>query len=144
LTIVPTETTEFTERGSGAHVGLGARRAVSDRSDLGVRLEVDEVEGSNLTSVRMIDYRYRFQNPLALTVFLGASRYDLATPAYGLYFGGGLQWRDVRPGWDVGFEVRQAKKVARDHLLPSDPQVPPRDDSFYTIDSYSLAVTRRF
>jgi hypothetical protein len=144
LTIVPTETTEFTERGTGARLGLGARRAVSDRSDLGVRLELDDVEGHALTSVRMIDYRYRFGNPLALSVFVGASRYALATPAFGLYFGGGLQWRDVRPGWDIGFDVRQAKKVARDHLLPSDPQVPPRDDSFYTIDSYSLAVTRRF
>ena len=144
MTVVPTETTEFTQRGSGAHIGLGARRAVSDNSDLGVRLELDDVEGHNLTSVRMIDYRYRFANPLALSVFLGASRYALATPAYGLYFGGGLQWRDVRPGWDIGLDVRQAKKVARDHLLPSDPQDPIRPDSFYTIDSYSISLTRRF
>ncbi|HEU4624234.1 MAG TPA: capsule assembly Wzi family protein, partial [Steroidobacteraceae bacterium] len=144
LTVVPTETIEFTERGTGAHIGLGARRTVSDRSDLGVRLELDDVEGHNLTSVRMIDYRYRFRSPLALSVFLGASRYDLATPAYGLYFGGGLQWRDILPGWDVGLDVRQAKKVARDHLLPSDPQVPRRNDSFYTVDSFSISLTRRF
>jgi hypothetical protein len=140
----PDQDVFFTDRNTGAHLGLGARRAASDRSDLGVRLELDDVNGHTLTSVRALDYRYRFGNPLALTVFLGASRYDLATPAYGLYFGGGLQWRDVRPGWDVGFEVRQAKKVARDHLLPSDPQSVIRPDSFYTIDSYTLSLTKRF
>ncbi len=109
-----------------------------------MRLELDDVDSHTLMSVRALDYRYRFANPLALSVFLGASRYDLATPAYGLYFGGGLQWRDVRPGWDVGLDVREAKKVARDHLLPSDPQSPIRPDSFYTIDSYSLSLTKRF
>jgi hypothetical protein len=142
--IVPDENVLFTRRNTGAHLGLGARRAVSDRSDLGVRLELDDVDSHTLMSVRALDYRYRFANPLALSVFLGASRYDLATPAYGLYFGGGLQWRNVRPGWDVGLDVREAKKVARDHLLPSDPQSPIRPDSFYTIDSYSLSLTKRF
>ena len=134
----------FSEKNTGAHFALGARRAVSDRSDLGVRLELDDVSGHVLTSVRMLDYRYRFANPLALTVFVGASRYDLATPAFGQYFGGGLQWRDVRPGWDVDIEHRTALKVARDHLLPSDVQSPIRPDSFYTIKSYTLSVTRRY
>jgi hypothetical protein len=133
-----------TERNAGAHLAIGARRAVSDRSDLGVRLELDDVAGHTLASVRALDYRYRFANPLALSLFVGAARYDLATPAYGLYFGGGVQWRDLRPGWDLGLDVRQALKVARDHLLPSDPQSLIRPDSFYTINSVSLSLTRRF
>jgi hypothetical protein len=133
-----------TQEAAGAHVAVGARRAVSDSSDLGVRLELDDVDGSVLMSVRAIDYRFRFANPLALSVFVGASRYDLATPAYGLYFGAGLQWRDIWPGWDVGIDARQAKKVARDHLVPEDPQSPIRPDSFYTISGLSLVVTRRF
>jgi hypothetical protein len=142
--IEPDQDVFFTKNSTGPHLGLGARRSVSDRSDLGVRLELDDVDSHMLTSVRMIDYRYRFRNPLALSVFIGASRYSLATPAYGLYFGGGLQWRDIYPGWDLGLDIRQAKKVARDHLLPSDPQSPIRPDSFYTIKSLSLSVTRRF
>ena len=129
---------------TGAHLALGARRPVSDRSDLGARVEYDDVNGHNLLSVRAIDYRYRFANPLALSVFVGASRYDLATPAYGLYFGAGVQWRDVAPGWDVGIDIRNAKKVARDHLLPGDPSSALRPDSFYTVNSLSLAVTKRF
>jgi hypothetical protein len=128
----------------GAHVALGARRAVSDRSDLGARLELDDVDSHTLLSVRALDYRYRFHNPLALSVFLGASRYDLATPAYGLYYGAGLQWRDLFPGWDAGVDLRYAKKVARDHLLPDDPSSALRPDSFYTVRSLSFVVTKRF
>jgi len=95
-------------------------------------------------SVRALDYRFRYANPLALNVFLGASRYDLATPAYGMYIGAGLQWRDLMPNWDIGFDARFAVKVARDHLLPSDPQTPGRPDSFYTVKLFTLTASRRF
>lgn len=134
----------FTRSNTGAHLGIGARRAVSDRSDLGARLELDDVDSHTLLSVRVIDYRYRFDNPLALSVFVGASRYDLATPAYGLYFGAGVQWRDVLPGWDAGVDVRNAKKVARDHVFANDPSSALRPDSFYTVQSVSLSITKRF
>lgn len=137
-------TTDTKQSNVGAHVGVGARRAVSDRSDLGARLELDDVNGHALLSVRAIDYRYRFANPLALSVFIGASRYSLGTPAYGLYYGTGLQWRDIVPGWDVGADIRKAKKVARDHLLPGDPTNPLAPDSFYTVSSVSLVATKRF
>jgi hypothetical protein len=40
--------------------------------------------------------------------------------------------------------VRTALKVARDHLLPGDPSSALRPDSFYTIDSVSLSLTKRF
>jgi hypothetical protein len=125
------------------HAAVGARRAVSDRSDVGARLELDDIDGHALVSVRAIDYRYRFASPLALSVFVGAARYALATPAYGIYYGAGLQWRDVLPRWDVGVDVRYAKKVARDHLLPGDP-TSVQNDSFYDITSSTLSLTRRF
>jgi hypothetical protein len=125
------------------HFALGARRAVSDRSDLGARIELDQVDGHALLSVRALDYRYRFSNPLALGVFVGAARYDLGTPAYGLYYGTGLQWRDIRPGWDAGLEARFHMRLARDHLLPDDPQTA-RPDSYYHVTSLSFVVTRRF
>jgi Capsule assembly protein Wzi len=137
-------TSPFTRSSVGAHLGVGARRAVSDRSDLGARLELDDVDGHDLISVRAIDYRYRFANPLAFSLFLGASRYDLATPAYGLYYGVGLQWRNLAPGWDIGLDLRSAKKIARDHLLPNDPSSALRPDSFYTLTGTTLAVSKRF
>lgn len=137
-------TSPYTVSNTGAHFAVGARRAVSDRSDLGARIEVDDVNHHTLLSVRAIDYRYRFANPLALSVFVGASRYHLETPAYGLYYGAGLQWRDIAPGWDIGVDVRQAKKVARDHLLLNDPSSALRPDSFYTVSSTGLVITKRF
>jgi hypothetical protein len=126
------------------HVGIGARRAISARSDLGVRAELDRVDGELLFAVRALDYRYRFRNPLAVSLFIGAARYDLATPAYGYYLGAGLQWRDVLPGFDVGIDVRYADKVARDKLLPSDPPSTPRPDSFYDITSTALSLSYRW
>ncbi|MFL6601393.1 MAG: capsule assembly Wzi family protein [Steroidobacteraceae bacterium] len=131
--------------GYGPHFAVGARRFVSDRSDLGARVEYDNIQGHSLIGVRALDYRYRFRSPLALSVFIGAARYALATPAYGIYYGAGLQWRNLLPGWDVGADYRYADSVARDHLLPNDPpNIGARSDSFYNISSFTLSISRHF
>lgn len=131
---------------AGPHVAIGARRAVSARSDFGVRLELDRIEGDLLLGVRALDYRYRFNNPLAFTLFAGAARYDLATPAYGYYYGVGLQLRDILRGLDLSLDVKYADKVARDRLLPSEPPVTPlnRPDSFFDISSAVLSLSYRY
>ncbi len=129
----------------GAHFAVGARRFVSDNSDLGARIEFDNIQGHGLIGARLLDYRYRFRGPLALNVFLGAARYDLATPAFGFYYGAGVQWRNLFPSWDLGFDYRYANSVARDHLLPSDPpNVGGRTDSFYNISIFTLSISRHF
>ena len=128
---------------TGVHLAVGARRAVSDHSDLGTHVEYDDLQGLGLLGVRLIDYRYRFSNPLALTAFFGAARYDLATPAYGFYYGIGLQWRDILPHLDLTTDLRYYDAIARDHLLPSDPQST-RPDSFYDIWGAVLALTYHF
>jgi hypothetical protein len=130
----------------GPHLGLGARRAVSTWNDLGVRLEVDQVDGHSLIGVRAIDYRHRYGDAFALSLFAGVDRYDLATPAYSVYGGVGAQWRNflpALPGWDLGFDFRYGQNIARDHVLPSDPQGP-RPDSFYKIASGVLYLSRHF
>ena len=132
-----------TDAEAAPHFAIGVRRPVSRHSDIGARIELDDIDGHLLVGVRALDYRYRFRSPLALGAFLGAARYDLATPAYGLYGGVGAQWRDLVPGWDLGVEVRYASKVARDDLLPTDP-LGGRNDSFYDIASATLTVSRRF
>jgi hypothetical protein len=140
-----TELTPQTDlpRTSGAHFALGARRAVSEHSDLGARVESDEASSHNLIGVRIIDYRYRFSSPLAIIGFLGAARYALATPAYGFYYGVGLQWRDILPHLDLGLEGRYYDDIARDRLLPSDPKTN-RRDSFYTIQGGVLSLSYHF
>jgi hypothetical protein len=125
------------------HVGVGARRAVSANNDLGVRVELDEVLGHALIGVRALDYRYRFSDNFALGLFFGAARYDLATPAYSVYFGVGGLWRDILPKWDLGLDLRLAQNVARDHVLASDPEGV-RPDSFYKIETALLYLSRRF
>ncbi|MGH8177579.1 MAG: capsule assembly Wzi family protein [Steroidobacter sp.] len=107
------------------HLGVGARRRVSERSDLGVRLEVDDVHGYKLLSLRAIDYRYRINRKFAIAAFLGAARYDVNLPADGGFIGAGVQYRDLLPGWDVGLDYRHYDKLTRDKGLPSDPESNP-------------------
>ncbi len=129
--------------GTGPHVAIGARRAVSGNNDLGVRVEFDEVQGHGLIGIRPVDYRYRFNDSFALGAFAGVARYDVETPAYSLYGGIGITWRDMLPKFDLSMEFRYAQNVARDHVLASDPQGV-RPDSFYKIATGVLYLTRRF
>ena len=126
------------------HLGIGARRAVSEHNDLGVRAEFDRIDGELLLAVRALDYRFRFKNRLALTAFLGAARYDLATPAFGYYGGFGAQWRDFLPRFDLNLDVRYADKVNRRKTLPDDPPRTVRPDSFYDISSVSAYVSYKW
>lgn len=129
--------------GFGPHFAVGARRAVSDNNDLGVRLEFDQVDGHGLIGVRPFDYRHRFGDTFAVDLFAGVNRYDVATPAYSLYGGIGTQWRNLFPKWDFGVDFRYAQNIARNHVLPTDPQGV-RPDSFYKIESLIGYISRRF
>jgi hypothetical protein len=130
--------------GYGPHLTIGGRRAASQHQDLGAALEADAVHGLSLFGARIIDYRYRFENPLALNLFLGVARYAAPTPAYGPYFGAGLQWRNVLPHWDVGIDLRYASKINRIRTLPSDPQGGYRNDAYYDITLGTVYVSRKF
>jgi len=126
------------------HVAVGARRAVSEHQDLGVAVEADDIQGLSLVGARILDYRYRFNGPLALNLFGGAARYATATPAYGFYFGGGFQWRDIVPHWDLGIDYRYGVKLDRLRSLPSDPQGGYRPDAYYDVSMGTLYVSRKF
>jgi hypothetical protein len=126
------------------HVGFGARRAVSQHQDLGFTLEADEINHRAFYNFRALDYRWRFDNPLALNLFAGAARYNLTTPAYGFTLGAGAQWRNLLPGWDLGLDYLYGIKVARLRLLPNDVQAGTRNDSFYNIDRVVLSLSRHF
>jgi hypothetical protein len=139
-TVIPPS---WSKSGFDPHFGIGARRAVSANNDLGVRAEVDEVDGHSLLGVRAIDYRYRFSIPLAVSLFAGVARYNVATPAYSLYGGFGAQWRNILPKWDLGLDFRYAQNVARDHVLASDLQGI-RPETFYKIETGLLYLSRRF
>jgi len=139
--------TPYSTQGSaGPYFAIGARRRVSRHQDLGVALEADDISGRTLLSVRMLDYRYRTDWPLAFNAFFGASRYAQATPAYGFYAGAGLQWRNVLPGWDIGLNYREVFAAERERDLPTDPQPlgTAKPDALYTISSWTLYLSRKF
>jgi hypothetical protein len=141
LTDEPLRTTG--PRQSSYHMELGARRAVTERGDLGTRVEFDNISGHSLVGIRLFDYSYRIWGPLAADAFVGAARYALVTPAYGFYYGLGVEWRDVLPHVNVGLDFRYDDSIARDHLLPTDPHAN-RPDSFYDIWGGIAKITYHF
>jgi len=130
-----------TDFGYAPHLGLGARRAVSEHGDLGARIELDNIEDALLIAVRALDYRYRWNRRFATGFFAGAARYDLATPAFGYYGGFGVQWRNLGERFDVNLDVRYGDKIARDKLLPTDPGTNPRPDMFYDLFGATLYLS---
>jgi hypothetical protein len=128
---------------TGPHFAIGVRGAVSEHSDFGTRVELDEIDGSTLIGVRAIDYRYRVSEKGALSVFAGAARYGVATAAYGYYGGVGAQWRDIVSGVDLNLDLRASDKIARDALLPSDP-ASVWGDVYYQLYSANLYLSYRF
>lgn len=133
---------KITTDANGLHLGLGLRRELQ-RGSIGARLELDDLDGELLLAVRALDYRRHLNQRFALTAFVGAARLDVATPAYGYYLGGGFEIKDLWPLWNLGIDVRFGDKVARDNLLPTDPQGG-RPDNFYDVRGLSVYLSRRF
>jgi hypothetical protein len=134
-------TTKVTTTDSGLHLGAGLRRTLSKGGNIGVRVELDDVDSNLLIAVRALDYRYSISNRLAIGAFVGAARLDLATPAHGYYLGGGVQLKELVRGWDLSIDLRLGDKLARDNLAAT-PSA--RSDDFYDLTGVSVYVSRRF
>jgi opacity protein-like surface antigen len=134
--------TRVTTTESGLHLGLGVRRELASGS-IGARAELDDIDGDLLLAVRALDYRRHLTQRFAVTAFLGAARLDLATPAYGYYLGAGVQLKELWPSWSLALDVRYGDKIARDNLLPSDPQGG-KNDNFYDLSGIAVYLSRRF
>ncbi len=128
----------------GPHIGVGVRRAVTSRSDLGVRVEMDDFDGLTAIGVRALDYRYRVGRKLSIGAYAGAMRLNAPTAAYGYYGGIGAQLRDVLPRLDLTLDLRASDKIARDVLLPSDPAGNTWGDVIYQMYGASAYLSYRF
>ncbi len=122
-------------------VTLGARRRISAHQDIGVGVDLDSISGRLLLGLRMVDYRYRFDWPIAVHAFIGAARYSGRTPAYGLYLGTGLEWLHAYRGWNVGLDFRSVVSAQNmGHVRNAQYQLA----TYYTIDSWSLYLSHDF
>ena len=134
--------TRTTTSESGLHLGAGLRRELA-KGSIGARAELDDIDGNALLAVRALDYRRHLTQRFSVTAFLGAARLDLATPAYGYYMGTGVELKDLWPSWSVSLDLRYGDKIARDNLLPGDPQGG-KPDNFYDLSGISVYLSRRF
>ncbi len=132
-----------TSNSSGLHLGVGIRRRLDGGGDIGVRLELDDVDSDTLLAVRALDYRFNVSDRFGIGAFAGVARLDLATPAYGYYVGAGVQLKSLVRDWDLGIDFRYGDKIARDNVLPSDPQGG-SSDNFYDLTGLTLYLSRRF
>jgi hypothetical protein len=128
---------------ASAHVGIGVRRAAGEKNDLGARFELDNVDSNLYLAIRAVDYRRHVTQKIAVGFFLGAARLDLETPAYGYYWGGGVTFKELLRDWDFGIDLRAGDNLARDNLLPSDPQGG-SPDNFHEVLGLSFYLSRRF
>ena len=53
------------------------------------------------------------------------------------------QLKELWPSWSLAIDVRLGDKLARDNLLPTDPQGG-RPDNFYDLQGLSVYLSRRF
>jgi hypothetical protein len=134
----------MTTKESNIHLGIGARRSVSEHSDLGARIEWDRIAGHDLYSARMLDYRYHIGKNFALSGFFGVGRYDYGTAAYGWYMGMGPQLTNVLPKWDLCIDGRYYKKMVRDKVLKSDPVSDPPGPDVFDAGGVTIYFSRRF
>jgi hypothetical protein len=126
------------------HYAVGARRKISTRNDLGLRLEFDRLDGHSLISLRAVDYRFRWSEHFATGAFFGASRYLVGLAADGYYWGGGVQWMNLMKGWDLGLDVRHNDKLTRTKLLRSDPYPDDLHGFYFDTNGVTLYLSRRF
>jgi hypothetical protein len=125
------------------HLGVGAFREVSEHGDLGAQIEWDRIEGYNLYSVRMLDYRYHIGSHFAVNGFFGVSLLNLKTPpvALGYYLGVGSQVVNIIPKWDLGVDLRKNLHMSRSKLTASET---PNPRTFYNFRSISIYLSRHF
>ncbi len=140
---IATLTSTVTSTESGLHVGAGVRRELEKGGNIGVRVELDDVDSNLLIAVRALDYRYSISNRLAVG---GIHRSRTARPRHTrarLLPRRRRAAQGARPGWDLSIDLRLGDKLARDNVLPTDPQGG-RPDNFYDLTGVSVYLSRRF
>lgn len=135
---------DFTSPAAGYHLAIGAYRNRDESPWIyGVKIEAQDVVGKSLLAVRAIDVGYRFTSKFTFNGFLGASRYDLTTAAYGYRLGIGGRYH-LSDDWAVGAEFVFNDSLARDKVLPEENPGVGSPDIFYDVFQLGVFVKYRF
>jgi hypothetical protein len=144
--IVAADTPDFTTSSKlSYHAAIGARRLLTDRTQLGVRLDVDQADNHSVIGLRMLDARYNFQNHFSFGGFFGVGRYSVGLPAYGWYYGIGMERTKIFRSWDLTLDLYSYLKMGRDKALPDDPPIftnKPR--IFFNVDGLRVSIGKSF
>ncbi len=127
-------------------IDVGLRRPISTYFDAGVQADFDDFDGL-MMGLRILDVRYRLGTHIAAGGFVGFARYSGPTPAQGLYYGYGLQWRNLWRHWDLSLEERSFDALQRDKVLPSEAAAYQNTDDpvdWYMMQATSLTVSHGF
>lgn len=128
----------------GGHLHAGVQRPISAHSSWGMGLDLDSANGKTLVSFNALDYRYKLSDQFTLGAFLGGSRLQDGIPAWGYSGGFYGRWNDALAGADLELKYRHARQVARDKLLPGDPQNTVTQEIFRTVSVVSVSLVWPF
>lgn len=116
--------------------GVSYLKHISPRQYLGMGMEVQSIDGSQLIVAKALDYKFMFTDKLFFKGNFGAGRYNYRTPSYGyvLALGGGYAYK----GFDITLRAQFADHLERDKLHSDDPDV--NTSSFTNIISYVITI----
>mgnify|MGYP005990839389 CR=1 FL=1 len=103
---------------------------------LGMGIEVQSIDGSQLVIAKALDYKFMITEKLYFRGNFGAGRYNYRTPSYGYVVaaGGGYTYK----GFDFTLRAQFADHLERDKLHSDDPDV--NTSSFTNIKSLIFTV----
>ena len=128
----------------GGHLHAGVQRPISAHSSWGMGLDLDSANGKTLVSFNALDYRYLFSDKYSVGAFVGGARLQDGIPAWGYSYGFYGRWQHALAGADLELKYHKARQVARDKLLPGDPQNTVTQEVFRTVTVLTVSLVWHF
>lgn len=132
-------------RDTGYQLRMAARNSYGENQQhlLGLGLDVQRFIGDLLLGFRALEYQYQFNCDYRAGAFIGAMQLDSGAAQTGYYGGLNVSRLNTLLGADAVLELQYGHGLARDRLLPEDPQgrLP---DMFMNVYVFNLGLAWRF
>lgn len=131
---------EFQSVGIGAIVGLSRYINLSERLDMGVGIEIQSIDGSELFIAKPINLSYGLNNDWRWDFSFGAGRYNYRLPAYGYVLATGFSYHAFGVNWQAKWQY--GDHLARDKLHQDDPFI--NQDNMTTMRTLLVQISKAF